>query len=94
MIGQPDEEYEQVWTVDMHDGEEIIVEHMRWGYKNGHPVASEYYRTVAKQTRRYGATEFKLYAEPSVEWPSIAPWQLGWIWADTDGNTRFWRRKA
>lgn len=94
MIGQLDEEYEAVLQVDLHDGDEVVVEKLRYEYKTGRPAASEYYRTVAKQCRRYGTRTYKLYAEPSVEWPSIAPWQLGWIWADTDGNTRFWRRKA
>ena len=94
MIGQPDEEYEAVRSAEIRDGDEIIVEHMRWEYKRGTPVASEYYRTMAQPAGRYGERTHKLRHIPSVEWPSIAPWQLGWIWADTDGNTRFWRRKA
>ena len=86
------EGYKSVRTTELNDGDEVIVERRRF-QPNGTPGASLYYRAVAKPHGTVAGPTMILVAEPSIEWPEIAPWALGWIYAGNTGTEQMWRKK-
>lgn len=73
---------------DISEGDEVIVEVHHWDYKTGAPKESTFYRTYAEWDK-YG---YKLRHEPTVDFPLIPKWQLGWIPAGNTKQIQMWRR--
>lgn len=92
-MGELMEGYKHVSTLDLHVGDEVIVEHLHWDYKTGQPVESSFYRAIVDQHRTVVGMAFDLVSEPSVYWPEIPPWMNGKIYAGNDSNTRMWMRE-
>ena len=90
----PGVEYERVTAFDLHVGDEVIVECLRFDYKKGFPIDSDYYRTIAGEHRTVAGMAFHLANEPNIDFPRIAPWQGRWIYAGNNGATQMWRKRG
>ena len=87
------EGYRLVNNSELHDGDEVIVEALKWENKTGKPKPSEYYRTIVGHHRTVSGDAFHLVSEPSFEYPSIPPWQGRWIYAGNNACTRMWMKE-
>lgn len=87
------EGYRPIGYTDLHVGDEVIVEHLRWDYKTGYPVDSIFYRAIVDQHRTVGGMAFDLVSVPNVYWPEIPPWMTGKIYAGNDANTQMWMKE-
>ena len=85
--------YKLVSNSDLHVGDEVIVEHLRWDYKTGAPVESLFYRSIVGQHMTVSGMQFDLISEPNVYWPEIPPWMTGKIYAGNDNSTKMWMRE-
>ena len=87
------EGYKIVSRLDLHVGDEVIVEHLRWDFDKGFPIESVYYRAIAEQHKTLAGMEFELVAEPNIEWPNIPPWMRGRICAYNGNDIRMWMKE-
>lgn len=88
------EGFRTVQLSDIRPGDEIIVECKRWNYRDGVPRPSVFIRTKAYSHRTVSGPTIILRAEMSIEFPEVAPWALGWIYAGNDGKHQMWRRET
>jgi len=93
MIGAPGEGYERYRNELLPDYTVVIVERLKFDYKTGAPKDSEYFRGVTLKCRTVSGPVLRIYNEPDVEFPAIAGWSLGWIYANNDAVTRIWRKR-
>lgn len=92
MRGAPGEQYEQVHEGRIHVGDIVIVERLRFDFKTGAPVDSEYYRAVIGQHNTVSGPRYHMTNEPDAEFPAFAPWSGRWIYATADSVTNIWRK--
>lgn len=93
MRGAPGEDYERVNEPDLQDGQTVIVERLKFEYKHGYPIDSDYFRAIVGHHSTVSGLRAHLVNEPDVYFPQIAPWQSRWIYAGNDGNHQMWRKK-
>lgn len=84
------EGYRQISYPDLRDGMVVIYETKHYDPKNGHPVASDYYRTIVGHHRAASGDLFHLTSEPNFEWPAIPVWYGRWIYASNGGAGQMW----
>ena len=89
-----DEElYERINASQINVGDEVIVERRRWSYRDGKPLPSYYYRTIAIDHKTVAGKTRQLVAMPNLVWPQIPAWSLGWIYAGNTATEQMWRKK-
>lgn len=88
------EGFKAVQSSDIRTGDEIIVERKRYRYHDGVPIPSQYIRAMAYPHRTVAGPTMILRPEPSIEFPEIAPWALGWTYASNDATHQMWRRES
>lgn len=89
-----DEElYERVNASQISLGDEVIVERRRWSYRDGKPLPSYFYRTIVSEHNTVSGMMKHLVAMPTLEWPQIPAWSLGWIYAGNTATEQMWRKK-
>lgn len=87
------EEYEEVNEPDLSVDDVVIVERKRWDYNSGAPKRSLFFRARVGEHRTVAGPKKHLVNEPDLDFPNIAPWQQGWIYAGNDSMIQMWRAK-
>lgn len=64
MIGAPGEDFELANNREMRVGDVVIVERLKFDYKAGFPIDSDYYRAVIGQHDTVSGPQFHMTNEP------------------------------